>query len=119
MGNISRFADYQQVVDQPDPPKEFHREIFSGQMVRVFHNLCPVDFKSKQLRHFHCNKRLIVVDGILQVVFKNGVQRIHKDDQVLVPATELHQLQNIGRIPLELIEIRTGTYLEDDELIRV
>ena len=41
-----------------------------------------------------------------------------ENQSVYIPLGEKHRLHNVGRIPLELIEVQTGSYLEEDDIVR-
>ncbi|NTW26994.1 MAG: mannose-1-phosphate guanylyltransferase/mannose-6-phosphate isomerase [Candidatus Moranbacteria bacterium] len=60
----------------------------------------------------------VVVKGIANVV--NGESRLvlHENESTYIPATAKHQLANFGKENLEIIEVQTGDYLEEDDIIR-
>lgn len=72
-------------------------------------------------RHNHFNRaeHWIVVKGTV-LVEKGEEQFILSEDRsTYIPAGIRHRLQNPGKIPLDLIEVRTGSYLEEDDIIRM
>ncbi len=119
MGSISKISDYVGGASTIVPLQPLVKEVLNGEDMRIFTITVPIEFSTAKLRHYHSSKRLIVVDGAMMVHLRDGIHRLVKEDQILIPATEPHSYQNIGRIPLKLVEIRTGSYLDDDEIVGI
>jgi mannose-1-phosphate guanylyltransferase/mannose-6-phosphate isomerase len=69
-------------------------------------------------RHMHRAEHWIVLKGTACAVIE-GVERMFAENESLyVPLASLHRLSNPGKVPLELIEVRTGTYLGEDDILR-
>ena len=117
MGEISKLADYSRETAEIVPLKPLVMEVLQSAELRLRHINIPVGYRSKQMLHMHISKRWVVLDGAMLVHRKHGVEKLVSDDQILIPSTEIHAFENVGRIPLKLVEIRTGIYLQDDELI--
>lgn len=68
--------------------------------------------------HYHRAEHWIVVKGIAKIV--NGEQNIllQENESTFIPAFAKHRLENPGKINLEMIEVQTGNYLEEDDIIR-
>ena len=50
----------------------------------------------------------------------NDMQKIvHENESIYIPIGSVHRLENPGKIQLELIEVQTGSYLGEDDIIRV
>ena len=118
MGSVANIADYNKNAAPVIPPY-LATEIFQADRVRIFHSTLAVHYASDHLQHMHCEKRLIVLDGSLLVQMCTGVHRVLKDEEFMIPATAVHTIQNAGHIPLKLVELRTGCYVADDELMKV
>jgi mannose-1-phosphate guanylyltransferase/mannose-6-phosphate isomerase len=43
---------------------------------------------------------------------------VHENESIYVPKTTKHRLVNPGKIPLELIEVQVGEYVEEDDIVR-
>jgi mannose-1-phosphate guanylyltransferase/mannose-6-phosphate isomerase len=70
-------------------------------------------------RHLHRAEHWIVVRGTATVTLEGDAERLLSENESLyVPLGARHRLANRGRIPLELIEVRTGGYLEEDDVER-
>ncbi|MBF0587407.1 mannose-1-phosphate guanylyltransferase/mannose-6-phosphate isomerase [Prosthecochloris sp. N3] len=69
-------------------------------------------------KHFHRAEHWVVVKGT--ALIQNGEKDIilKEDQSTYIPMTELHRLENPGKIPLELIEVQTGSYLGEDDIVR-
>jgi len=68
--------------------------------------------------HQHRNEHWIVVKGMAKVTIDDIEKFVSVGENVFIKLGQKHQLENQGRVPLELIEIQTGDYLEEDDIIR-
>ncbi|EGR1577619.1 cupin domain-containing protein, partial [Vibrio parahaemolyticus] len=68
--------------------------------------------------HHHRSEHWIVVAGTAKVT--NGEQTIlvSEDQSTYIPLGTIHALENPGKIPLEMIEVQTGSYLGEDDIVR-
>lgn len=70
-------------------------------------------------KHHHRAEHWIVVHGTAEVTVGERVFELHENQSTYIPLGELHRLANPGRIPLELIEVQTGSYLGEDDIVRL
>jgi mannose-1-phosphate guanylyltransferase/mannose-6-phosphate isomerase len=68
--------------------------------------------------HNHRSEHWIVVSGSATVTRGEAVFIVHQNESTFIPATEKHRLENKGKIPLRIIEIQSGEYLGEDDIIR-
>jgi len=68
--------------------------------------------------HFHRSEHWIVVEGTARVTIGEAVQLISENQSVYIPLGEKHRLENPGKQPVVLIEVQTGPYLGEDDIIR-
>ena len=68
--------------------------------------------------HHHRAEHWIVVQGTAQVTRGDKTFLISENQSTYIPLGETHRLENPGKIPLELIEVKTGCYLGEDDIIR-
>jgi len=72
--------------------------------------------------HYHRSEHWIVVKGTAKVVLEENEDIkeyfVHENESIYVPKTTKHRLVNPGRIPLELIEVQVGEYVEEDDIVR-
>lgn len=68
--------------------------------------------------HYHRSEHWVVIAGTAKIV--NGEQEIflEEDQSTYIPKTNRHRLENPGKFPLQIIEIQTGPYLEEDDIVR-
>ncbi len=69
--------------------------------------------------HYHRAEHWIVVSGTAKVYNGNNEQIISENESIFIPLGTTHYFENPGKIPLEIIEVRTGCYLEEDDIIRI
>ncbi|MNW01014.1 Mannose-1-phosphate guanylyltransferase RfbM [compost metagenome] len=69
--------------------------------------------------HHHRAEHWVVVSGAAKVTNGSDVFFITENESTFIPAGAIHGLENPGKIPLELIEVRSGSYLGEDDIVRV
>jgi len=70
-------------------------------------------------KHHHRAEHWIVVRGAARVTINEDVKTVHENESVYIPMGAVHRLENPGKIMLELIEVQTGSYLGEDDIIRI
>src|SRR5215469_8707763 len=70
-------------------------------------------------KHMHRAEHWVVGRGTAEVTIGDAVQTVHENESVYIPIGTVHRLANPGRIPLELIEVQTGSYLGEDDIVRL
>ncbi len=70
-------------------------------------------------RHFHRNEHWVVVSGTAEVTRGDQVFCLSENESTYIPKTEYHRLANPGKVPLEMIEVRQGSYLQEDDIERL
>ncbi len=68
--------------------------------------------------HHHRSEHWIVVEGTAEVTIDDKVQLVSENESVYVPLGAVHRMVNPGKVPMVLIEVQTGTYLGEDDIIR-
>ena len=68
--------------------------------------------------HARRSEHWVVVKGTAQVVNGENTLTLHEGESTFIPATFKHRLSNPGEINLEIIEVQTGDYLEEDDIVR-
>ncbi len=96
-----------------------------------FHTIDQGDrFKVKQIvvnpgqrlslqKHLHRSEHWIVVQGVARVTSGEREFLLHENESTFIPAGTMHRLENPGKVPLCLIEVQTGGYLGEDDIVRV
>jgi len=70
-------------------------------------------------KHLHRSEHWVVVKGTARVTINETVSELSENESIYIPRGALHRLQNPGRIDLEVIEVQTGSYLGEDDIIRL
>ncbi len=68
--------------------------------------------------HHHRAEHWIVVSGTAEVSCGDKVTLLTENQSTYIPLGEKHRLRNPGRLPLELIEVQSGSYLGEDDIVR-
>lgn len=68
--------------------------------------------------HFHRSEHWIVVSGTARVTVNDTVKLLTENQSVYIPLGAKHRMENPGRVPMVLIEVQTGAYLGEDDIVR-
>ena len=68
--------------------------------------------------HHHRSEHWIVVQGTARVTVGQEVQLVSENQSVFIPLGTTHRLENPGKLPMVLIEVQTGSYLGEDDIVR-
>ena len=70
-------------------------------------------------KHLHRAEHWVVVEGTAQVEVDGKITIIRENESTYIPLGSKHRLSNPGKIPLRIIEVQSGSYLEEDDIERV
>ncbi len=70
-------------------------------------------------KHHHRAEHWVVVEGTANVTIGNDVTLVSENQSTYIPLGEIHRLENPGKFPLVLIEVQTGSYLGEDDIVRL
>ncbi len=106
----------------------FHREVYrpwgkydsvdSGQRFQVKRITVKPGAKLSVQMHHHRAEHWIVVSGTAKVQIDDTEQYVTENESVYIPITAVHALENPGKVDLELIEVQSGSYLGEDDIVR-
>ncbi|MTH77538.1 mannose-1-phosphate guanylyltransferase/mannose-6-phosphate isomerase [Paracoccus aestuariivivens] len=68
--------------------------------------------------HFHRSEHWIVVSGTARVTVDDLVTLVTENQSIYVPLGAVHRMENPGKVPMVLIEVQTGAYLGEDDIVR-
>lgn len=68
--------------------------------------------------HFHRSEHWIVVEGTAKVTVDEEIRLLSENQSVYIPVGTKHRMENPGRIPLVFIEVQTGSYVGEDDIVR-
>jgi mannose-1-phosphate guanylyltransferase/mannose-6-phosphate isomerase len=132
VANKKRAQDVKKIVewlkDQDRAEHLVHRQVYRPwgsyegvtdgdrfQVKRIIVN--PGASLSLQMHH-HRAEHWIVVKGTAQVTRGDEVFLISENQSTYIPLGEKHRLENPGTVPLEIIEVQSGSYLGEDDIVR-
>ena len=70
-------------------------------------------------KHYHRAEHWVVVNGTALVTRDNETMLLRENESVYLPLGCVHRLENPGKIPLALIEVQSGAYLGEDDIVRL
>lgn len=68
--------------------------------------------------HYHRSEHWVVVRGMARVTVDDVIKLVNPGESIYLNAGQKHRLENPGKIPLEIVEVQLGEYLEEDDIIR-
>ncbi|MDA9012519.1 mannose-1-phosphate guanylyltransferase/mannose-6-phosphate isomerase [Alphaproteobacteria bacterium] len=68
--------------------------------------------------HNHRSEHWVVVEGTAKVTIDDDVKTVAENQSVYIPLGTMHRMENSGKLPLTLIEVQTGSYFGEDDIIR-
>ncbi|KDC54838.1 MULTISPECIES: mannose-1-phosphate guanylyltransferase/mannose-6-phosphate isomerase [unclassified Pseudoalteromonas] len=105
-----------------------HREVYrpwgkydsvdSGERFQVKRITVKPGAKLSVQMHHHRAEHWIVVSGTAKVQIDDTEQFVTENESVYIPITAVHALENPGKVDLELIEVQSGSYLGEDDIVR-
>ena len=94
-----------EVIDQGDRFKVKNIEVKPGHRLSL-------------QKHHHRTEHWIVVSGTAEVQLNEDKQLLGENQSMYIPLGCMHRLSNPGKIPLKIIEVQSGPYLEEDDIER-
>lgn len=96
-----------------------HDEIAQGERFHVKHLKVKPGEKTALQMHYHRAEHWVVVQGTAKVTNGDKSYILSENESTYIPIGSPHQIENPGKIDLHLIEVRSGTYLEEDDIVRI
>ncbi|SPH18036.1 Alginate biosynthesis protein AlgA [Defluviimonas aquaemixtae] len=100
-------------------PWGWYQTMDLGERFRVKRIVVKPGARLSLQKHHHRAEHWVVVRGTAEVTLGDKVSVLHENESVYIPIGGIHRLANPGRIPVEIIEVQTGTYLEEDDIERI
>ena len=100
-------------------PWGYYQDIDMAPRYRVKRILVKPGSMLSLQKHFHRSEHWVVVKGTAEVTVGNEVRIFHENKSTYIPIGSVHRLANPGKIPLELIEVQVGSYLGEDDIVRI
>ncbi|MEA3353364.1 MAG: mannose-1-phosphate guanylyltransferase/mannose-6-phosphate isomerase [Campylobacterota bacterium] len=77
------------------------------------------DCKLSLQKHMHRNEHWIVVKGTATVTVGDKIKTLRENESTYIKMGQIHRLENQGKLPLIIIEVQVGDYLQEDDIIRL
>ena len=100
-------------------PWGYYQSIDSGQRYQVKRLFVKPGGQLSLQRHHHRAEHWVVVKGTAEVTLDDKVSQVFENQSIYLPIGCVHRLANPGKIDLELIEVQTGSYLGEDDIVRI
>ncbi len=100
-------------------PWGWYDSIDSGERFQVKRILVKPGASLSLQMHHHRAEHWIVVSGTAEVTCGDKVILLSENQSTYIPLGETHRLANPGKVPLEIIEVHSGSYLGEDDIVRV
>lgn len=107
---------YHQRVNRP---WGFFESIDAGDRFQVKRIMVAVGAKLSLQRHHHRSEHWVVVKGTARVMRGEETFLLAENQSTYIPIGVNHRLENVGKIPLEIIEVQSGAYLGEDDIVRL
>jgi mannose-1-phosphate guanylyltransferase/mannose-6-phosphate isomerase len=128
----NKAQDVKKIVDELSQKNrkeaKIHRKVYrpwgafdsidDGQRFQVKHITVKPGEKLSLQMHHHRAEHWIVVSGTAKVQIGDEVKMISENQSVYIPIGTKHSLENPGKLPLDIIEVQTGSYLGEDDIVR-
>ena len=128
----ARVQDVKKLVSalkaQNRPEVDFHREVYRpwgkydsvdcGERYQVKRITVNPGAKLSVQKHHHRAEHWVVVRGTAMVLRGTESTLVTENQSIYIPLGEVHALENPGKVPLELIEVQSGSYLGEDDIVR-
>jgi mannose-1-phosphate guanylyltransferase/mannose-6-phosphate isomerase len=100
-------------------PWGYYQSIDSGDRHQVKRIVVKPGHKLSLQKHHHRAEHWVVVRGTAEVTRDSDTMMVHENESIYLPIGSVHRLLNPGKIDLELIEVQTGSYLGEDDIVRI
>jgi mannose-1-phosphate guanylyltransferase/mannose-6-phosphate isomerase len=100
-------------------PWGYYQGVDAGARYQVKRLVVKPGGKLSLQKHFHRAEHWVVVKGTAEVTVDGKISTVHENESIYIPIGGVHRLANPGKIPLELIEVQVGSYLGEDDIVRM
>jgi len=124
--DVRNFVDELKIKKRSEA--EYHRKVFRpwgffdsidfGSEFQVKRILVEPGKKLSLQKHRHRAEHWIVVKGVAKITRGKETFHLKKNESTYIPKGQIHRLENEKNTPLEIIEVQTGKYLGEDDIIR-
>lgn len=129
----SHAQDVKKLVDRLKsanrPEHRFHRKVYRpwgsydsidmGERFQVKRIMVKPGAALSLQKHHHRAEHWVVVSGTAEVTRDDEVFLLSENQSTYLPLGSVHRLRNLGKVPLELVEVQSGSYLGEDDIVRL
>jgi mannose-1-phosphate guanylyltransferase / mannose-6-phosphate isomerase len=124
--DVKKVVEHLKQADRSE--HEFHTRVFRpwgwyegidlGERFQVKRIMVKPGEKLSLQMHHHRAEHWIVVSGTAQVTRDDVTELVSENQSTYIPLGARHRLENPGKLPLHLIEVQSGAYLGEDDIVR-
>ncbi len=126
-GEVSGLVEQMRKRNRPEPqhhttvyrPWGYYRSVDAGDRFQVKRLMVKPGARLSLQKHYHRAEHWVVVQGTALVQRGTEQQLVRENESVYIPIGTEHRLENPGKLPLHLIEVQSGPYLGEDDIVRV
>jgi mannose-1-phosphate guanylyltransferase / mannose-6-phosphate isomerase len=100
-------------------PWGFYESLIRGDRFQVKRIVVNPSQKLSLQKHYHRAEHWVVVSGSALVTRGEEKLLLHENESAYIPLGAVHRLENPGKIPLAVIEVQSGPYLNEDDIVRI
>ncbi len=124
--NVKKIVDRLKALKRPEAdthnrtyrPWGFYESLIHGARFQVKRIVVWPGQKLSLQKHFHRAEHWVVVAGCATVTRDDEIRIVHENESVYLPLGSVHRMENPGKIPLTVIEVQSGPYLGEDDIVR-
>lgn len=105
-------------MEREERPWGWHEVIDQGNRYKVKIIQVNPGQKLSLQRHHHRSEHWVIVEGVALVQIEDKETLVFENQSTYIPSNTMHRLSNPGKIPLKVIEVQSGAYLEEDDIER-
>jgi len=100
-------------------PWGYYQTIHQGDRFQVKRLYLKPGAKISLQKHYHRAEHWVVVNGTALVTKGEDTQIVRENESIYIPLGTIHRLENPGKVPLNVIEVQSGEYLGEDDIVRI
>jgi mannose-1-phosphate guanylyltransferase/mannose-1-phosphate guanylyltransferase/mannose-6-phosphate isomerase len=124
--NVKKIVDRLKQLKRPEAdthnrtyrPWGFYESLIHGDRFQVKRIVVWPGEKLSLQKHFHRAEHWVVVAGCARVTRDDEIRLVHENESIYLPLGSVHRMENPGKIPLTVIEVQSGPYLGEDDIVR-
>jgi mannose-1-phosphate guanylyltransferase / mannose-6-phosphate isomerase len=124
--NVKKIVDRLKKLKRPEAdthnrtyrPWGFYESLIRGDRFQVKRIVVWPGQKLSLQKHFHRAEHWVVVAGCASVTCDADIRMVHENESIYLPLGSVHRMENPGKIPLTVIEVQSGPYLGEDDIVR-